>query len=549
MKKNARKLLSLLLVGMLVVSLAACGGGTANTAPPAASSPAVTTPADTSPPAPAPSTAPSAAPGTPSAPASSKDTLNVAVSLDSGTLDPMGITGAGGFLGVAATYMEPILDTDQNGNRIWLLATGIDRVTDTDYTVHIRQGVTFSNGNPLTADDVLFTFKKYASEPSRALNVQSLDLDNSKVIDPYTLDLRYTQFNAAQQIMLSAVLIYDAESYDANAISTHPVGTGAYVVTDYVVNSHVTLKARDDYWGGAPAIKTINFLVLNESSQVTNALETGMVDIANVPPADVDYVQSLGSYNVAKFNMGSDICAFYNMSDGAPLASKDARYAVSYAIDEQSIIDVVYNGYAATTDWPGSKALVDYEPRFGNQQDIYANPHNVEKAKQLAEETGLVGKTLTLITNGSEDYATIAQLIQNDLSTIGVNVDIRNYDQASFYGIISDVSNYDIALYFTASPSVMAADIFAAYLMFFSCGWTGPDQEAYMALGRQTVATADDKARSDLLLQLSQTLAEVSPWYGICDILTITAYSKDIQGLEENANVTGGIYYNKLTVA
>ena len=554
-KKIAKKLIALLLVCMITATVAACGNGKTtndpNTSQEASSAPggdSSSAPAGGNSPAPGgSSTAPggnSPAPGGDSGSASAKDTLNYAVGLDSGTLDPMGITGSGGFLGVAATYCEPIFDNLPDGGRRWLLVTGIDPVSDLQYTYHIRPGVTFSNGNPLTADDILFTFRLYGTEPSRALNVQSLDLEKSNVIDEYTLDLWYSEFNAAQESMLSAILIVDAESFDPQVMATNPVGTGPYEVIDYVPNSHVAMRAREDYWGGKPAIEYLNYLVFNESSQITNALETGAVDIATVPPSDVAYIEGLGTFNLRSLLSVMCISAYYNMAEGALLASKEARYAVSHAIDIESIINVAYNGYASATDWPASKGCVDYEARFGKLADIYADSYNLDKARQYAEQAGLVGKTLTLITNGADAYVTIAQIMQNDLSEIGVNLDIRNYDQASYYGLISDVSNYDIALYFIASPNNMAVDQLASYLLFFNCGWSGPEREEYMALARSAVGIADPAARSDKLLEAVTMLVDYNPWYSFCDTQNITAFSNKLQDI--TTNISGRAFLEDL---
>jgi ABC-type transport system substrate-binding protein len=525
-----RKWIALIVACMLVVMLTACGGSGGSSDIGGASS------------------GNAAGEGTATDGASAKDVLKIAVSQDSGTLDPINITGNGGFLNLAMTYAEPLVDFDASGDPVWMLATSFEPVSDTEDLVHIREGVTFSNGNPFTAEDVLFTLRLYADAPSHAPNVQALDVEKTNVVDEYTLDLHYTQYNAAQMKLLAAVLMLDAESYDP-ANTKNPIGTGPYVVTEYVVNSHVYVEARDGYWGDAPKIKNLEFIVINELSQVANALETGDIDVATtVPTADVDYINSLGEYKVDSRDTGWCITAFYNCSDTAPLASKEARYAIDYAINTPAIMSAVYSGMAAPTPWPASTALVDYEDRFANLHDTYVDTYNMEKAKQYAEESGLVGKTLTIVTNGESQYATVAQIIQNDLKTLGIESEIVNYDMASFYATMADPSVFDIAVYATATLSYMAADLFAAELMFMPCGWSGPDRDAFVALGNEVLGTQDEAARSDKLLEDTKTLEEFSPWYGICNTLTTSAYANDLQGYDQ-VTMAGYYYYQYLSFA
>ena len=126
------------------------------------------------------------------------------------------------------------------------------------------------------------------------------------------------------------------------------------MVTDYVVNSHVTCEARDDYYGEPAKIKKINFKVINESAQIVNALETGDIDIsATIPLKEADYIESLG-YNVTTSFGGYANVAIYSFA--GPLASKEARWAVSYAMDRASIAQVMYNGLSTVPSVPGIRA-------------------------------------------------------------------------------------------------------------------------------------------------------------------------------------------------
>ncbi|MDR0812688.1 MAG: ABC transporter substrate-binding protein [Oscillospiraceae bacterium] len=510
MKNNTKKLISALLACILVVSLFACGKpGTTTPTPPASDAPPVET--------------------TAAAPA--KDTFYGAVSLDSGTLDPVGITGAGGFLAMMYSYMEPLLDTKANGERVWVLATGIDTIDDIHSVIHVREGVTFSNGNPLTAADVLFTLKMYLDVPSQMMAVMYIDFEKTTIIDDYTIDLWYTSaITVNEDGKLSTVMIVDSESYDPQAMSANPIGTGPYIVTDYVVNSHTSLTAREDYWGAKPAIKNLYFKVINETSQVTNALEIGEIDYGGVPTTDVEYIESLGKFNIAQSNAGYATAAYYNMSSTGLLATKEARYAIDFAIDREAIVELCFNGYASVVDWPCSEAMLDFEERFAGLHETYALGFNLDQAKEYAEKAGLVGKTIRIMTNGASSYTTMAEIIQEDLGKIGVTAVINNYDQATYYAMMSDPSNYEVALYATAAPNVRADGVLNNTFFFFPLGWEGPEKDTFMALSTIPLAGAlkDPKVRSDELFEVVKAFEEISPFFGICDTPTLSAIAKTV---------------------
>jgi peptide/nickel transport system substrate-binding protein len=179
-----------------------------------------------------------------------------------------------------------------------LLAESVDMVSDTEWTVHLRQGVTFSNGNPFTADDVIFSIQKHKdSGATGSPRVQTIDAEKTYAIDDYTLSMQLLAPNVANWSITAMLVIYDAESYDPETGSQNPIGTGPYS-QEYVPNSYLSLERRDDYWGELPDAKYLNFRILAETSQRVNALETGLVDIAPLATEDVEYVKTLSGFNV-----------------------------------------------------------------------------------------------------------------------------------------------------------------------------------------------------------------------------------------------------------
>jgi len=451
-------------------------------------------------------------------------TLNIAVGQDSGTLNPLRMTG--GFAFVPFYYMDNLFSIMEDGSYKWCVAENIEEISEIHSTLYVRKGIKFSNGNPLTAEDVMFSMEQCAADPQFALNVKAVDFVNTKVIDEYTIDLWYTEFNAGQEPGFPSMVILDKESWDEAEMARNPVGSGPYIVTDYVINSHVTLEAKEDYWQGAPEVKRIVLKVINEEAQIVNALEVGEVDIASVPISEVDYVKSLG-YNVS-MGGGYNLVTLFSMLPGNPLDSKEARYAMCYAIDRQSIADILYNGLSTITDYPCSHMLLDFEERFLNMHDTYSIGYNPAKAKELAEQAGLVGKKIRIITNGSAIYNTTAEIVQSNLMDIGVDAEIVNYEQATYFPTMMDASNFEIAIFTPATPVYLACDTIGMYLTFISLGWSGPDRDEYGRLSMGALTTYDLEARRGLLYEALQYFVDFCPWYGVCEVVNASAMSKDV---------------------
>ena len=463
--------------------------------------------------------------------------LNIAIGQDSGTLHPLGVTG--GFIGILDAFYEPLFVAAEDGSTRWVLATGLDRISELQATLTIREGVTFSNGNPLTAEDVMFSMELCATNPQFALNVKVVDFEKTSVTGEYTIDLWYTEYNASQEPGFAAMDILDKESYDEVALSREPIGTGPYICTEYIVNSHATLVARDDYWGGPVPIQNVTYKIINEPAQIVNALTTGEIDIASIQIADVDYIRDLG-YNVEVTAGGMNYVTMYSMRPESPLYTKEARWAVNFAIDRQAIANILFEGLATLTDYPVSHALIDFEPRFLNTHETYSLGYNPTRARELAEESGLVGQTLRIITNGSSGYNTVAEIVQGNLMDIGVNVDIVNYEQATYFPMMMDASNFEIAIFTPAAPSYLASDLLAMYITFIPLGWEGPDRDRYGEISMGALCTADPARASELLYETVQMFAEFSPWYGLCESVGARAMA---QGLNiAVTNIAGGYF-------
>ena len=417
--------------------------------------------------------------------------------------------------------MEPLFCLDERSQPIWLLATGIDKVSSTEFTVHIRKGVTFSNGNPLTSDDVLFTLKLWKDTPNRAYAVRTIDFDKTKKIDDLNMTVVYTQPILTKNPSLGSILVTDAESYNPKEASAHPIGTGPYVVTEYLVNSYVKMKTLKSYWGTKPAIENVTFKVINEDAQKVNAIETNAVDISPVPSQEIKHVQGLPGYEVKLYKNGNVAQIFFNVNKASIFSSQDARYAVCFAIDREAIAKFVYNGFATVPNNPCSMATTDYEQRFGNLNDTYSKGHNLELAKQYATKAGLTGKKISIMTNGAPDFVSMAEIIQTGLKDIGVTAEIRNYDQATLRGAYrTNPTMYDLCLYYSSAPDLTSftqlEGVQLSAILMADGAWEGLTR--FNELRKNYYYMTTDQQHSDALFEMMQIFAKACPWYAVSDL-------------------------------
>lgn len=516
-----KKVLALVLALVMLLGLAACGGKTPTPADDS-KTPAQNT--DTKPQ----DSGKDAAADAGNAEAK-RDTLTVATTVDYGTLNAVDLSSDayGPLVGV----MESLWEMGLDGTVIMRLAESYTYLEPDHIEVKLKEGIKFSNGSDLTASDVMFTFELYRDTPgmNATQKTRLLDFERTAVRDEYTIDLYTNVPDVSFVSNCGQVFIYDEQTYDADAAQTCPIGTGPYVVTDYVVNSHVVIERRDDYWGEAPALKTITFRVLAEPSQRVNALETGLVDMAPIALSDVDYVDSLDGIKTIS-RPGAWLYLGINIQQGYAMSDPEARYAVCHAIDRQALSDLVYYGKATllTNPWPRSLQ--------GNTDDlqnrgVYEKGYDVELAKQYAEKSGLVGKTLTLANNGSAETVTCCEMIQGMLEAIGVHTNIVAYDAASFMTVKSDPTAYDICVSNGVVGNNLIGDSFKSMdmnkIFVVPENWANGHGDRYYEIVGD-VFNVDDSIRIPVVQELMGYYLETLPNFGMIGFNNFTAVPEDL---------------------
>ncbi|MDR1622793.1 MAG: ABC transporter substrate-binding protein [Synergistaceae bacterium] len=351
-----------------------------------------------------------------------KDTLVLATWEDLATMDPQGSSRVSNWM-VQRNIFDTLVTERPGGVVEPKLAKSWEFLDDVTVRFYLRDDVKFHNGEPFTAEDVLFTIKRGLSNPISASTFQFFDIDNSKIIDPHTVDLKLKSpyaaiFNTLAGGRASIVSKKAVEEAGDSKFARAPVGSGPYKLREWVSGTEISLVRNDAYWGNKAITKNVVFKVIPEAANRVIELETGGADVIyEVAGTDIDRVNEIDGAHVLMGDSNRYMFITFSMKDET-LASKDLRHALSYALDKDAIVKACYSGAART-------ATGYYPSNVFAFKEIGVLPYDLEKAKELMKKSGHEkGLTLNFLVDSREMDARLAEAIQNMWNRIGLKVNI-----------------------------------------------------------------------------------------------------------------------------
>lgn len=332
------------------------------------------------------------------------------------------------------------------------------------YTITLVDA-TFQNGDAVKASDVKFSYDRAMA--TERFNYVTDMIDKVEVQDDKTVvfTLKYP-YSAIDHTFFSIKITSEREVTEAGAAygtTAHTAATGPYAISNYDPAGGLTLTAYDGYWGGAPAIKTVEYVLITEDSAAVIAYENGEIDFMNnAPTSDWDALVSASGENNAVLKGNSIRTLYINYQSGVNngiLGNELVRKAICYAVDKNAINTVATSGLGTPSD---EYILSDYVATAPEAKDFETYSYNPEKAKALLKQAGYTDADLaagisvgTLTTYGpaTGEKAKAAQVVQANLKAVGLlceidvadsNINVPKLKAHDFdLGIYGDSGNYD----------------------------------------------------------------------------------------------------------
>lgn len=534
--KKRNRILSLLLAGVMALGLTACGASNAGAAADETGSAAVSTESASS------DTA-----------ASGEKIINVGVTNTIGSINPLLLNG--GEINKYATGLMflPLMELDADLNFEGMLADSITTEDNKNFIVHIDDAATWSDGTPVTADDVVYTALRLASPvigntammyyvfegvgDDGFVEEGAESIDGIQKVDDKTVqfttkeEMPITTFENSYARYLLTLPKHVIEQYSEEELSTadwfnHPdVVSGPFIVTDFDVDHYISYEANKDYWKGAPKIDKLNIKIV-DGSQLYAGLQSGEIDItqqtmSDIPQEDYESVEALDNVDVVYGSPVTNQSVFIQTKN---VPDVKVRQAMLYAIDRQQILEELLSGHGEIVDGFLSSASPFYD------DSLTPVSYDPEKAKALLEEAGWDGsQTIRFYVNsGDSTFVNAASIIAAEWAAVGIKAEIQTVDFATLMSV-AGTEDYDVlAVQYTYAPVDPYPDV--AWLLGGEGSWTGYSDDTLNDALIKSQLTSDPEETKELFSVVDKKVQEDVPMFSAYVISAQGAVSKRITG-------------------
>lgn len=419
-----------------------------------------------------------------------------------------------GSQSVQLNVYDTLISYDNDGFLTGSLAESWETPDEVTYIFHIRQGVTFHDGSPFTAEDVIFSFDRMLDESTLSARRPELErMASYEATDEYTVQVVMKEpYATFLSVLANRAATMVSRSFEGD-YATEMNGTGPFMLESFEPDVETILVKNPNYWKpGMPYVDRYEVIGIPDDNARINALKSGAVNFSEyIPYQYVDELEADGNFSVYE---GYDIYNYIRLNvNRAPMDNPLVRQALNYAVDRDMVINLAFGGRGV----PTTAGLIPPNDPVWFQESLdghwYYDP---AKALELLAEAGYENPAdlkFTLECSSEPNHLDSAQIIVETWRALGIDAELLPLESAvrvdkrysgdytiMFDGAANPWTDPDFySQYIASEGSVYAAGI----------GFSDPEIDRLLAEGR---AELDEAARKEIYLQVETRMLELAPF-------------------------------------
>lgn len=446
--------------------------------------------------------------------------------------------------GVLKLLFEPLFVLDENQKVTENLADGYLLSSDgKSVAVSIRKDATWSDGTPVTADDMIFSLDTIKAAPAASVykgaltNVSSYHKEStSTVIIEYSAPYGGCIYNLCFPLIPKHY--YEGNNTISSPKNMKPLGNGMYTFESYRVVRDMFLKAGENF-RGKPYIDNVKVTVMSDKQTEIDAFEQGLIDVLEVSPEEYGTFNSKNKFQVTPFSSNRFEFLGFNFNNSA-LSNKNIRQAIACAVPMDTIIDNIYLGNAVKSITPVNPGSV-----LCSEGDLPTYDYDLNRARALVAQTGLSTYQLTftiLVNQENSERCEIAELIASELNQIGMQVTVY---RAAFDNYVNLLQSDSYSMFIGGTELTARADLrplLASYSREGGINYFNYSDSHMDNLLLSCANAPSETGYKTALSSFQKYCAEQLPMVGLGFKSGLLLTDSDVKGAK--APVTGNIFAN-----
>ncbi|HKM21037.1 MAG TPA: ABC transporter substrate-binding protein [Lachnospiraceae bacterium] len=439
------------------------------------------------------------------------------------SLDPH-VAVAAGTKEVLFNMYEGLVKPDSDGNLVPAVASDYAISDDgKTYTFTLRDGIKFHNGNPVTVEDIQYSIEKCADTTNGEPLVPAYSMITAiNTIDEKTIEIGLSEMNVDfLAYMTTAIIPADNDSPDTN-----PIGTGPYMYVSRSPQENFVLKRFDEYWGEKANIENVIFKVCANVDTIVMDLRGGSIDMfARLTSAQVNELGDGFTIYEGTMNL---VQALYLNNAIEPFNDIRVRQAMSYAVNQQEIFDLTFDGKGTEI---GSSMFPAFHKYYVPElTDVYNQ--DIDKAKELMKEAGYEdGFSMTItVPSNYQPHIDTAQVLVEQLKAINIDAKIELIEWSSWLSDVYADRNYESTVIGVDASELTARALLDRFESTAGNNFINYSNAEYDKLFAEAISSTDMDKQIELYKQMETILTEDAANVYIQDMAEFVALSDRFEG-------------------